>query len=101
MQAETQEIVRGSGNVLRDLGHASADVLQLKALRAVEIIKALDRDGLSVRAAQERTKIAAAYFSRIRNADLGRFTVDRLTSTINRLGSRVDVKVRFSRASAA
>jgi hypothetical protein len=32
--------------------------------------------------------------SRIRNADLGRFTVDRLMSIINRLGSRVEVKVR-------
>ena len=30
------------------------------------------------------------YFSRIRNADLGRFTVDRLMLIINRLGSRVE-----------
>ena len=39
-------------------------------------------------------------FSRIRNADLGRFTVDRLMSIINRLGSRVDVRVRVRRARA-
>lgn len=30
----------------------------------------------------------------LRNANLGRFTVDRLMSIINRLGSRVEVKVR-------
>jgi len=30
----------------------------------------------------------------IRNADLGRFTLDRLMSIINRLGSRVDVKLK-------
>ncbi|MEO7191442.1 MAG: helix-turn-helix transcriptional regulator [Vicinamibacterales bacterium] len=101
MKTEKLEIVRGSGNVFRDLGHASADVLQLKALLAAEIIKALDRHGLSVRAAQARTKIAAADFSRIRNADLGRFSVDRLMSIINRLGSRIDVKVRFRRGHAA
>jgi predicted XRE-type DNA-binding protein len=35
-----------------------------------------------------------ADFSRIRNADLGRFTVDRLITVLNRLGSRVEVKVR-------
>ncbi len=52
-------------------------------------------------AAQARTKIAAADFSRIRNADLGRFTVDRLMSIVNRLGLRVDVKVRFRREHAA
>jgi predicted XRE-type DNA-binding protein len=101
MKAEKFEIVRGSGNVFRDLGHASADVLQLKALLAAEIIKALDRQGLSVRAAQARTKIAAADFSRIRSAELGRFTVDRLMSIVNRLGSRIDVRVRFTREHAA
>ena len=97
MKTEKLEIVRGSGNVFRDLGHASAGVLQLKALLAAEIIKAVDRQGLSVRAAQARTKIAAADFSRIRSAELGRFTVDRLMSSVNRLGSRIDVKVRFRR----
>jgi hypothetical protein len=54
-----------------------------------------------VRAAHVRTGIAAADFSRIRNADLGRFTVDRLMSIINRLGSRVEVKVRVRRAEPA
>ena len=48
-----------------------------------------------------RTGIAAADFSRIRNADLGRFTVDRLISVLNRLGSRVEVKVRVHRVAAA
>ncbi|MGC2694947.1 MAG: helix-turn-helix transcriptional regulator [Candidatus Angelobacter sp.] len=93
--------MRGSGNVFRDLGHKNADAEQFKAILAAEIIKALDRDGLSVSAAHSRTEIAAANFSRIRNADLRRFTVDRLMSIINRLGSRVEVKVRVRRAETA
>src|ERR1700689_4072001 len=97
MKSEKLEVLRGSGNVFRDLGHENADAQQFKAILAAEIIKALDRDGLSVRGAQSRTGIAAADFSRIRNADLGRFTVDRLMSIINRLGSRVEVKVRVRR----
>ncbi|QOY90321.1 helix-turn-helix domain-containing protein [Paludibaculum fermentans] len=95
------EIVRGSGNVFRDLGHANADVEQFKALLAAEIIKMLDKERLTVRKAHDRTGIAAADFSRIRNADLGRFTVDRLMSIINRLGSRVEVKIRVRRMEAA
>src|ERR1700733_8708184 len=98
MKSEKLEVLRGSGNVFRDLGHENADAQQFKAILAAEIIKALDRDGLSVRGAQSRTGIAAADFSRIRNADLGRFTVDRLMSIINRLGSRVEVKVRVRRS---
>jgi predicted XRE-type DNA-binding protein len=98
MKSEKLELVRGSGNVFRDLGHKNADVEQFKAILAAEIIKALDREHLTVRAAHDRTGIAAADFSRVRNADLGRFTVDRLMSIINRLGSRVEVKVRVRRA---
>ena len=97
MKSEKLEVVRGSGNVFRDLGHENADAEQFKTILASEIIKALDREHLTVRAAHGRTGIAAADFSRIRNADLGRFTVDRLMSIINRLGSRVEVKVRVRR----
>jgi len=98
---EKMELVRGSGNVFRDLGHADADANQFKAILAAEIIKALDKEKLSVRAAHKRTGIAAADFSRIRNAELSRFTVDRLMSIINRLGSRIEIKVRLRQISPA
>ena len=98
MKKETLEVIRGSGNVYRDLGQDDADVKQFKALLAAEIIKTLDRDGLTVRAAHARTGIAAADFSRIRNADLARFTLDRLVGIINRLGSRVELKLKVKPA---
>jgi predicted XRE-type DNA-binding protein len=101
MKSEKLEVVRGTGNVFRDLGSENADAGQFKAILAAEIIKVLDREHLTVRAAHGRTGIAAADFSRIRNADLGRFTVDRLMSILNRLGSRIEVKVRVRRAQPA
>jgi len=94
MKREKLELVRGSGNVFRDLGRENADIEQLKALLAAEVKKTLDRDELTVRAAHAQTGFAAADFSRIRNADLGRFTADRLMSILNGLGSRVEVKIR-------
>jgi len=97
MKAEKLELVRGSGNVFRDLGRKNADIEQLKSLLAAEIIKALDRHELTVRAAHARTGFAAADFSRIRNAELARFTADRLMSILNRLGSQVEVKIRVRR----
>lgn len=93
-QRDKMQVVSGSGNVFRDLGRINADAEQFKAILATEIIKTLDRERLTVRAAQVRTGIAAADFSRIRHADLGRFTADRLITVLNRLGSRVEVKVR-------
>jgi predicted XRE-type DNA-binding protein len=94
VQGKRLELIRGSGNVFRDLNRENADLEQLKALLAAEIIKTLDRGELTVRAAQARTGFAAADFSRIRNADLARFTADRLMSILNRLGSRVEVRIR-------
>jgi hypothetical protein len=37
----------------------------------------------------------------IRNVDIARFTVDRLMGILNRLGARVEVKVRVRRAEPA
>ncbi|PYU94627.1 MAG: XRE family transcriptional regulator [Acidobacteria bacterium] len=101
MRREKLQVTRGSGNVFRDLGRRNADAEQFKAILAAEIIKTLDREHLTVRAAHDRTGIAAADFSRIRHAELGRFTVDRLMSILNRLGSRVEVKIRVHRAETA
>jgi predicted XRE-type DNA-binding protein len=89
MNAEKLDVVRGSGNVFRDLGREKADLEQLKALLAAEIIKALDRDKLTLPEAQVRTGFAAADFSHIRNADLDTITVDRLVSILNHLGLRI------------
>jgi predicted XRE-type DNA-binding protein len=94
---EKLEIVRGSGNVFRDLKVENADIEQFKAILAAQIIKALDKRSLTVRAAQKLTGIDAGDFSRIRKADLTRFTVDRLMTIVNRLGSRVEVAVKFRR----
>lgn len=101
MKSDKLDVVRGSGNVFRDTGAANADVLQLKATLAGEIIKTLDREGLTVRGAQARTGVAAADFSRIRNAELGRFTVDRLMRIVGSMGSHLEVTVRVRRPKAA
>ena len=37
MKSEKLEVVRGSGNVFRDLGHKNADAEQFKAILAAEI----------------------------------------------------------------
>ena len=89
-----EEIIRGSGNVYRDFNLPDADVRQFKAILAAEIIKTLDKKGLSVRKAQSLTGVPAADFSRIRTADLERFSSDRLMMMLNKLGSRVEVSVR-------
>jgi predicted XRE-type DNA-binding protein len=91
--SDDMEIIRGCGNVFRDLGHPDADREQLRALLAARIIGVLNDRKLTVRVAQEVTGVAAADFSSIRKANLGRFTIDRLMTILARLGQEVEVTV--------
>lgn len=94
MKKEKLELIRGSGNIYQDFNVADADTRQLKALLAAEIIKKLDKDGISVRRAQSITGIDAGDFSRVRNVDFRRISIERLMAMINKLGSRVEVQVK-------
>jgi predicted XRE-type DNA-binding protein len=91
--SDEADIIRGSGNVFRDLGLPDAGREQLRALLAAKIIGVLDERKLTVRAAQKITGVAAADFSRIRKVNLGRFTIDRLMSILSSLGQEVEVSV--------
>ena len=101
MKKEQLELTRGSGNIYRDFNVADADIRQLKAILAAEIIKALDKGELSVRKAQSLTGIDAGDFSRVRNADFRRISIERLMAMINGLGSRIEVKIKVRRPESA
>ena len=70
MSQDDFEIIRGSGNIFRDLGHPDADREQLRALLAAGIIGVLDDRNLT-----------------------GRFTIDRLMAILAGLGQEVEVTV--------
>ncbi len=95
-QKDELELVRGSGNVFRDQSDPDADVQQMKAILAARIIEILNEEGLSIRKAQRKTGIAAADFSRIRNGDLGRFSVDRLVRLNNKLDRETEISLQLA-----
>ena len=76
------ELIRGTGNVYADLGMKEPEQRQLRAILAGEISKTLATDNLTVRAAEKITGVAAADFSRIRQAKLKGFTIDRLNRDV-------------------
>jgi predicted XRE-type DNA-binding protein len=89
------EIVRGSGNVFRDFGHVNAALEQARAIVAARIINTLNTRKLSTREAQQLTGIAHSEFSRIRNAQLRRFTLDRMIAILGKLDEDIEVNVSF------
>jgi predicted XRE-type DNA-binding protein len=100
MENEKIELIHGSGNVYRDFGYEDADVRQCKAILGTQISKMLDKEGLSVRAAQKKTGFSASDFSRIRNANFSRFTLDRLISIVHKLDPGIEIYLGVRKASA-
>ncbi len=94
MSDDDFELVHGSGNVFRDLGQLNPEASQLKAILAAKIIGVLDAQAMSVRRAQEMTGFAAADFSRVRQARLSRFTIDRLMAMLDKLNQDVEVTIK-------
>ncbi len=90
---EEIELVRGSDNIFRDLGEPNADILYLKAELATQIIGALNKKNLKGKEAAETVNMSEPDISRIRHADLKRFTIDRLMEVVSRLGLQVEINV--------
>ena len=89
------ELVRGSGNLYRDFGRPDAGLEQARALVAAAIIRNLEARKLSTRDAEKLTGVSHSEFSRIRNAQLRRFTLDRMIAILGRLDADVEVEVSF------
>lgn len=87
------ELVQGTDNPFRDVGVTDPDTKLIKADLAAEIIRVLRERGLSGAEAARRAGVQEADVSRIRNADLARFTIDRLVKILNRLDVTLEVTV--------
>jgi predicted XRE-type DNA-binding protein len=101
MSEDDFELVRGSGNIYRDFGRANSDLEQARAIIAAKIVGTLDAQKLSTRDAEKLTGIAHSEFSRIRTAQLGRFTLDRLITVLGKLDGGVQVEVSFKKRELA
>jgi predicted XRE-type DNA-binding protein len=96
MKSGEMELVRGSGNVYRDFGRPNAGLEQARAMIAAKIIAILDERKLSTRDAEKLTGVSLSEFSRIRNAQLRRFTLDRMIAVLGKLDEDVEVNVTFT-----
>ena len=101
MTTDDMELIHGSGNVYRDFGHPNAGLEQARALIAAKIIGVLDDRQLSTREAEKVTGVSYSEFSRIRNAQLRRFTLDRMITILGKLDEKIEVNVTFQPRSEA
>jgi predicted XRE-type DNA-binding protein len=89
------ELTRGSGNVYQDFGHPNSGLEQARAIICSKIIQVMDDNGLSTRDAEKLTGVSHTEFSRIRNAKLGKFTLDRIITILEKLDQQVEIRISF------
>jgi predicted XRE-type DNA-binding protein len=93
MAKDDIELVGGSGNVFRDFGYPNADLEQARAILAAKIIGVLDSRKLTALAAEKLTGVSHTDLSRIRNAKLDRFTLDRMITILGKLDRNIEVTI--------
>jgi predicted XRE-type DNA-binding protein len=95
MKNDDIELIRGYGNVYRDFGRPKAGLEQARAIIAEKIISILDDRKLSTHDAEKQTGVSHSEFSHIRNAQLRRFTLDRMITILGKFDEDVEVNVTF------
>jgi predicted XRE-type DNA-binding protein len=95
MNNDDTELARGSGNAYRDFGRLDAGLEQARAVIAAKIIDILDARKLTTRDAEKLTGVSHSEFSRIRNTQLRRFTLDRMITILGKLDEDVEVNLTF------
>jgi predicted XRE-type DNA-binding protein len=91
--SDDMELVRGSDNPFADVGLPEADTKLIKADLAAAIVGILRERQLTGAEAAKLVGIQPADISRIRNAEVSRFTIDRLVYILNRLNRQVEMRV--------
>lgn len=89
------ELVRGSGNIYRDFNLPNARLEHARAILVAKIISILDVRKLSTCDPEKLTGVAHSEFSRIRNTQLRRFTLDRMIANLGKLNVDIEVSVTF------
>jgi predicted XRE-type DNA-binding protein len=85
--------MRNDDKELRYFERPDAGLEQARAIIAAKIINILDDRKLSIRDAEKLTGVSHSEFSRIRNTQLRRFTLDRMIVILGKLDENVEVKV--------
>ena len=101
IEMKDMEIVRGSGNVFRDFGRPNADLEQARAVSLCSSSALTIRAARIARAAEKLTGVAHTDLSRIRNAKLERFTLDRMITILGKLDRDVEISISVAPRTAA
>ncbi|MFZ1989671.1 MAG: helix-turn-helix transcriptional regulator [Alphaproteobacteria bacterium] len=85
------KVAKSSGNVFRDLGLADADGLELKAMIALRVVRAIEERGLTQVQVAELLGLKQPKVSALMNGKISGFSIERLLRFLTKLGHDVTI----------
>jgi predicted XRE-type DNA-binding protein len=91
------------GNLFEDLGFSpeEAAILRMKTQLHIEIMRAIERKGLTPRQLEKVLDVPQPRVSELVNGKISRMTADLLAKYLYRLGREVELKAKTTRRRAA
>lgn len=93
MHEERADLTRSGAEPAVTLSLPGSDIPHAKRAMAAEIMKALDARQWSTRKAEQETGVNHADFTRIRRANVSRYSLERLMAILQALGQDVELSV--------
>lgn len=94
----TDQIIRGSGNVFKDLGFDNSSEYLAKADLALQIINVIEKRKLTQKQAAELIQAAQPDISKLKSGQLKGFTLDRLFSFLLKMDRNIQIRVTKPRS---
>ena len=90
------------GNVFEDIGFSpeEAAILRMKTQLHIEIMRAIERNGLTPRQLEKVLDVPQPRVSELVNGKISRMTADLLAKYLYRLGREVEMKTKATRGRA-
>lgn len=90
----SKKIIRGSGNVFKDIGLKNPEEYRAKAQLALQISNIIERRDLTQAQAAKLIGAAQPDISKLKNGQLGGFTIDRLLDFLRHLDRSIEIHVK-------
>lgn len=90
------KMVKGSGNVFRDLGFSAEEAqnLRLRSELMIEIEDFVEASGLTQKEAAKRLGVTQPRLNDLLRGKIGKFSLDALVNMLARVGRSVSIRVK-------
>ncbi len=93
----SKKITRGTGNIFKDLGFKDPEEYRAKAELALQISKIIEKRNLTQTKAAKLIGAAQPDISKLKNGQLGGFTIDRLLDFLRHLDRSIEIHIKGKR----